>query len=101
MRNADDRYDFKAFGRAIKKAREDRGWTREVLAEMMDLAPRYIMSIENKGQHPSFQVFYELITLFDISVDQFSSLKGTLKSPRNADSLKRCLMGLMIRILSL
>jgi transcriptional regulator with XRE-family HTH domain len=71
MRNPDNRYDFKAFGQAIKKAREDRGWTREVLAEMMDLAPRYIMSIENKGQHPSFQVFYELITLFDISVDQF------------------------------
>ena len=35
----------------------------------INLAPRYIMSIENKGQHPSFQVFYELATLFQI--DQF------------------------------
>lgn len=70
MRNQ-SRYDFTAFGKAIKKAREDRGWTREQLAQEVDLAPRYIMSIENKGQHPSFQVFYNLVTLFDISVDQF------------------------------
>lgn len=62
MRNG-DRYDFKAFGQSIKKAREIRGWTRERLAEEVDLAPRYIMSIENNGQHPSFQVFYELVTL--------------------------------------
>jgi transcriptional regulator with XRE-family HTH domain len=71
MRNPNVLYDFTAFGRAIKKAREDRGWTRERLAQEVDLAPRYIMSIENKVQHPSFQVFYDLVTLFDISVDQF------------------------------
>jgi transcriptional regulator with XRE-family HTH domain len=65
------KYDFKAFGQAIKDARESRDWTRERLAQEVDLAPRYIMSIENKGQHPSFQVFYELVTLFNISVDQF------------------------------
>lgn len=71
MRNSKERYDFKAIGQAIKTAREGKGWTREQVAEMMELAPRYIMSIENKGQHPSFQVFYELIKLFDISVDQY------------------------------
>jgi transcriptional regulator with XRE-family HTH domain len=71
MRNPDNLYDFKALGQAIRTARESRGWTREVLAEKVNLAPRYIMSIENKGQHPSFQVFYELVTLFNISVDQF------------------------------
>jgi transcriptional regulator with XRE-family HTH domain len=65
------RYDFKAIGQAIKAARENNGLTREQLAEKMDLAPRYIMSVENQGQHPSFQVFYELITMFDISVDQY------------------------------
>ena len=41
------------------------------MAQEVDLAPRYIMSIENKGQHPSFQVFVTLMTLFNISVDQF------------------------------
>lgn len=65
------KYNFTVFGRATKEARESRGWTRERLAQEVGLAPRYLMSIENKGQHPSFQVFYELVTLFHISVDQF------------------------------
>jgi Predicted transcription factor, homolog of eukaryotic MBF1 len=67
----EDKYDFSTFGQAIKKARESKGWTREQLAQEVDLAPRYIMYIENRGQHPSFQVFYKLVTFFDISVDQF------------------------------
>jgi transcriptional regulator with XRE-family HTH domain len=72
MRNSIfEKYDFKAIGQAIKDARENKGITREELAEKLDLAARYIMSVENQGQHPSFQVFYELITLFDISVDQY------------------------------
>jgi hypothetical protein len=29
------------------------------------------MNIENKGQYPSFGVFVKLVTLFNISVDQF------------------------------
>jgi len=67
----EDKYDFLAMGQAIKEARKKSGWTRERLAQKVDLAPRYIMSLENKGQHPSFQVFVELMTLFNISVDQF------------------------------
>lgn len=65
------KYDFTAMGQAIKEARLKMGWTREQLAQEVDLAPRYIMSLENKGQHPSFQVFVDLMTLFNISVDQF------------------------------
>ena len=37
----------------------------------MHIAPRYIASIENSGQHPSLQILYELVTLLDVSVDQF------------------------------
>ena len=70
MRNKNDEYDFSAFGQAIKKARESMGLTREKVAEMVDLAPRYILSIENTGQHPSLQKLYELVRLFDISVDE-------------------------------
>lgn len=67
----EEKYDFRAIGQAIKQARVSQGITRETLGEMFDLAPRYIMSIENKGQHPSFQVFYELASFFHISIDQF------------------------------
>lgn len=65
------RYDFRALGKAIKDARIANGMTREQLGEKLNLAPRYLVSIENEGQHPSLQVLYELVTMFNISVDQF------------------------------
>lgn len=64
-------YDFKALGKAIKAARLAAGMTRDQLGEKLNLAPRYLLSIENEGQHPSLQVLYELVTLFNISVDEY------------------------------
>lgn len=71
MKREIDKYDFKAFGQAIKAARKAKGISRNQLADLMHIAPRYIASIENSGQHPSLQIFYELVTLLDVSVDQF------------------------------
>lgn len=71
MKREIDKYDFKAFGQAIKAARKANGISRNQLADQMGIAPRYIASIENSGQHPSLQIFYELVTLLDVSVDQF------------------------------
>ena len=64
-------FDFKAFGQAIKAARKAKGISRNQLADTLNIAPRYIASIENSGQHPSLQILYELVTLLDVSVDQF------------------------------
>ena len=71
MKREVKKYDFKAFGLAIKAARKAKGISRNQLADQMHIAPRYIASIENSGQHPSLQIFYELVTLLDVSVDQF------------------------------
>ena len=60
--------DFKPLGIAIKKAREAKGWTQEYLAQLVDLTPRSIMYIENRGQHPRLNKFYLITTLLDISV---------------------------------
>lgn len=65
MSEEQTKYDFTAMEQAIKEARLKRGWTREQLAQEVDLAPRYSMSIENKGQHPSFQVLVTLMPLFN------------------------------------
>ena len=32
---------------------------------------RYLANIENNGQHPSLQIFFELMLRYHISVDQF------------------------------
>lgn len=65
------RFDFHGLGLAIKRAREERGWTQAYVAELVGRTDRTIMSIENKGQHPSLNTFYNLVTMFDISVDQY------------------------------
>ena len=63
-------YDFTAFGKAIKAARMAKGESRKNVSDDMDISPRYLANIENKGQQPSLQIFYELVTRYDISVDQ-------------------------------
>lgn len=67
MKQSKEKFDFKAFGQAIKAARKAKGISRNQLADTLNIAPRYIASIENSGQHPSLQILYEL----DVSVDQF------------------------------
>jgi len=71
MRNKDELYNFQAFGLAIKEARTKRGMTRDEASALISIDPRYLTNIENKGQHPSLQVFYKLVTMFNLSVDQF------------------------------
>jgi len=63
--------DCHEFGREVKRRRKAKGWTQEHLAQLVDLTPRSIMYIENKGQHTSLDVFYRLVTVLDISVDKF------------------------------
>lgn len=71
MRKKEDKYDFRAFGLAIKVARKKQNLTREQVGAMIEIDPRYLTNIENKGQHPSLQVFYDLVSLLNISVDEF------------------------------
>lgn len=71
MKQKVEKYDFKALGQAIKDARNSKEMSRNQLADIMNIAPRYIASIENSGQHPSLQVLYELVNILDVSVDQF------------------------------
>ena len=71
MRNKDERYNFRALCEAIKAARIKRGLTRDKAAAIIGIDPRYLTNIENKGQHPSLQVFYKLVTVFQLSVDQY------------------------------
>ena len=71
MNQDERRFDFHGLGLALKQAREEKGWTQAYVAELVGKTDRTIMNIENKGQHPSFNLFFKLVTLFDISVDQF------------------------------
>ena len=54
-----------------KKLVKKQKLTREQVGAMIEIDPRYLTNIENKGQHPSLQVFYDLVSLLNVSVDEF------------------------------
>jgi len=83
------RYDFKAFGAAIKAARLGRKESRKKVCDEMYLSPRYLANIENKGQHPSLQIFFELMLRYNISVDQllFEAPTGKSTQRRQLDTM--------------
>ena len=90
MRKKEDKYDFRAFGLAIKQARIKQGLTREQVGAMIEIDPRYLTNIENKGQHPSLQIFFELMLRYNISVDQF-----LLDTPAGKNTKRRQLDALL------
>ena len=69
-RSNDFDFDFRPLGLTIKKAREAKGVTREQLANIIDYNPRHLQAAENEGQYPSIELFLQLITMFDVSVDE-------------------------------
>ena len=80
MNQEERRFDFHGLGAALKRAREEKAWTQAYVAELVDRDSRTIMKIENKGQYPSFDLFVKLITMFDVSVDQFIHADGGARS---------------------
>ncbi len=62
--------DFKPYGLEIKASHTKQKESRNKAADALFISPRYLANIENKGQHPSVQVFLELVSRYHISVDQ-------------------------------
>lgn len=89
MRKKEDKYDFRAFGLAIKEARKKQGLTREQVGAMIEIDPRYLTNIENKGQHPSLQVLYDLVSLLNVSVDEFFLSSDSLAKSSRRRQLER------------
>jgi len=61
--------DFNRLGSILKAARKAKGLTREQLAEIMSITPRYLMSIENENKKPSYDVLFRLVRELSISAD--------------------------------
>jgi transcriptional regulator with XRE-family HTH domain len=71
MRKVDNPFNFRDFGQAVKEARKKMGLTRAQFEDKYNIDERYLLEIENNGQHCSLQIFYELATIFSISVDEY------------------------------
>ena len=64
-------FDFRHLGLAIREAREKAGLSRNDLGDKVFHGERHIADIENIGKRPSFQLFHDLVTMFNISVDEY------------------------------
>ena len=60
---------FDRLGSILKAARKAKGLTREQLAEIISITPRYLMSIENENKKPSYDVLFRLVRELGISAD--------------------------------
>ena len=78
-------------GSYVKAARTERKESRQKTCDEMYISPRYLANIENKGQHPSLQIFFELMLRYNISVDQLlfdvSKSQGKSTQRRQLDAL--------------
>ncbi|TCL54102.1 DNA-binding XRE family transcriptional regulator [Kineothrix alysoides] len=61
--------NFNRLGSILKAARKVRGLTREQLAEIINITPRYLMSLENENKKPSYDVLFRLVRELGISAD--------------------------------
>ncbi|NBJ16972.1 MAG: helix-turn-helix transcriptional regulator [Dehalobacter sp. 4CP] len=64
-----DHNDFDRLGGIIKAARKAKRLTRDQLSERIHITPRYLMSIENENQKPSYTILFQLIRELEISAD--------------------------------
>ena len=71
MYEKEPRFDFRPLGQEIKRKREAKGWTQDYLGQLIDRTSHTVMYMEKRGQHPSLNIFYQVVTLLDISVDRF------------------------------
>ena len=58
-----------ALGEVIQAGRARMRLTRDELAELVDLSPRYILSIENEKKKPAFHTLCKLIRTLGIRAD--------------------------------
>ena len=65
------KYDFKAFGAAIKEARKGRKESRKKVSDEMYISPRYLANIENEGTIPSLPVVIQLIKICGLPVEHY------------------------------
>ena len=61
--------DMTLIGRVFRSAREAKGLTQAALAELASVALRTIIAIENDQRYPTYEVFYKIIRVLDISAD--------------------------------
>jgi len=76
-------FNFKPIGKSIKKNRKILDLTQDDVAQAIKVQLPYYSKIENNGQHPSLQLFYEIVRVLKLSVDEhFLPEKKTVRTSK-------------------
>lgn len=71
MANIVDCPGFESFGADVKAARKARHWSRKMMAEIINIDPRYLANIENDSTIPSLPVIIQLIKVCGLPVERY------------------------------
>ena len=74
------------FGAALRRLREERGWTRKKLATRAGFTPQYISIVEQGANVPSLSTVLELI---EVLGGDIAEIMRDLAAARNAPRVKR------------
>lgn len=95
---------LRQLGETLKSARHKAGYTREQLAERVNISVRHLTSIENAEKRASYEVLYHLIRNLGISADLIfypetsndSDAQQTMRLYQNCSERDRALIRSMI-----
>lgn len=62
--------DNKIFGKKLKALRKSRGYTQQVLAELVGIDEKHLSRLENGKYFPTYTTLNKLLNVFDISVNE-------------------------------
>lgn len=57
-------------GNAIRTARMKKGYTQEMLSEILDITPGHLKHMESGKRKPSVPLLFQMMELLDFSVDE-------------------------------
>ena len=71
MANIVDCPGFESFGADVKAARKAKHLSRKMMAEIINIDPRYLANIENDSTIPSLPVIIQLIKVCGLPVERY------------------------------
>ncbi len=77
-----------SFGRILRTAREEQGWTKEVLADKISVTVVYCGRLERGDALPSMPVFVRLLDTLELSADELLATVPDSRPSTDNDSPK-------------
>lgn len=65
-----DKLNFKPIGAAMRRARHIAGLTQEKASEELGIQQQHYQRLETTGKYPGINLFYKIVRLYHLSVDE-------------------------------